>query len=873
MSRFTGHRCPPSLFLASLVAAAALRAANLPAAGDFAGATPLQWSVRMADSEIGRRGERLIFKEGGSAKWDYSVGLFTLSLIRLGETLDEPRYGKFAGSAIGSLIAADGQIHGYRAEDYQLDSLNPGKTVLALYALTKEERYRQAAALLRKQLETQPRTSDGGFWHKQRYPQQMWLDGIYMGAPFYAECAQLFKEPATSYDDVARQIRLVAAHNFDPKTGLFYHGWDESKTQSWANKTTGCSPNFWSRAIGWYAMALVDTLDYFPSDHSARPEIVATLQRVCAGIIKYQDPASGLWYQVTDQGDRKGNYLEATSSSMFVYALAKGINRGYLSRDNMPAVLKGYRGIIEKLVRIDRKGPVTLTQCCSVAGLGNGREGTFEYYVGEPVVDNDLKGVGPFILAGIELQKLLGLPAAVATPAVPTAGAAPATAPAAPEWAHVGEILARIKAPVFPSREFPITDFGAVADGKTDCTEAIRKAIEACHQAGGGHVMVAVPGIFLTGPIHLKSHVDLHISGGSSLQFITDPAKYLPVVLTRWEGTECLNYSPFIYAFEQENIAVTGEGTLDGGASDENWWDWTKHGAGAAAAHTSRIQLSEMGERGVPVEQRVFGEGRFLRPNFIEPYRCRNVLIEGVRIRRSPMWEINPVLCTNVIVRGVNIVSNGPNNDGCNPDSCRDVLIEDCQFATGDDCIAIKSGRNNDGRRVGTPSENLVVRRCVMKDGHGGVVIGSEVSGGCRNVFVEDCVMDSPNLDRALRFKSNARRGGVIENVFMRKVEIGQVAEAVLTIDFVYEEGANGPFPPVVRNVVLEHVTSRGSPRVMRIEGFAGAIIEGVRFFDCQFTGVQSAEVLQYAGSISFTNVTIEPAAKALSLNSRPSSP
>jgi unsaturated rhamnogalacturonyl hydrolase len=864
MKRFPGIGLPLILF-SGLWTAVFVRAAGTAVAGEFAGATPLQWSVRMADSEIGRRGESLTLTEGGSAKWDYTVGLFTLSLIRLGETLNEPRYGKFAESVVGSFITTDGQIHGYRVEDYNLDSINSGRTALALYALTKEERYRRAAALLRKQFETQPRTSEGGFWHKQRYPHQMWLDGLYMEAPFYAEYAQLFKEPATSFDDVAKQIRLVAAHNYDAKTGLLYHGWDESRTQSWASKATGCSPNFWSRAIGWYVMALVDTLDYFPVDHPARPEIIATLQKVCAGIVKYQDSASGLWYQVTDQGDRKGNYLEATSSSMFVYSLAKGINHGYLSRDNLPVVVKGFRGIIEKLLRVDGKGRVTLTQCCSVAGLGYGREGTFEYYVGEPVIDNDLKGVGPLILAGIELQKLLGLSAVVAGPG-PVA--APVTEPAAPEWTRVGEILARIKAPVFPTREFPITDFGAVADGKTDCTEAIRKAIEACHQAGGGHVTVAVPGIFLTGPIHLKSNVDLHVAGGSTLLFLTDPAKYLPVVLTRWEGTECFNFSSLIYAFEQENIAVTGEGTLDGAASEGNWWAWTKRGA--ASDRASRDRLSDLGEHGVPVEQRVFGAGDFLRPNFIQPYRCRNVLIEGVRIRRSPMWEINPVLCTNVIVRGVNIVSNGPNNDGCNPDSCRDVLIEDCQFTTGDDCISIKSGRNNDGRRVGIPSENLIVRRCTMKDGHGGVVIGSEVSGGCRNIFVEDCVMDSPNLDRALRFKTNARRGGVIENVFVRNVEIGLVAEAVLTIDFVYEEGANGPFLPVVRNVVLEHVTSRASPRVMWIEGFAGAVIEGVRFSDCTFTGVSSAEVLQHAGSISFTNVTIEPAVKARSLNSRP---
>ncbi len=862
-----------TFLLIAWLAATAVRGTEAPLPREFAGATPLQWSVRMADSEITRRGGSLSYQEGGTAKWDYTVGLFTLSLVKLGERIQEPRYWKSADAIIGSFITADGRIKGYRVEDYNLDNINSGKTVLALYRLTHEERYKQAAALLRQEFETHPRTSEGGFWHKQRYPHQMWLDGVYMEAPFYAEFAQLFREPAAAFDDIAKQIRLAGTHTYDAKTGLFFHGWDESKEQSWANKVTGTSPSFWSRAIGWYAMAFVDVLDYFPADHPARPEVIAMLQKVCAGVARYQDADSGLWYQVTDQGGRKGNYLEATGSSMFVYTLAKGINRGYLSRDYLPVLLKGYAGLAGRLVQVDQKGRVTLTQCCSGAGLGYGRDGTYEYYLSEPIVDNDLKGVGPFILAGIELQDVLGLAPTVEPVARSTDVAAPADTPVAAEWAQVPGILARIVAPVFPAREFAITDYGAMADGKTDCTEAIAKAIAACHQAGGGHVTVSAAGVFLTGPIHLKSNVDLRIAGGSTLKFITDPARYLPVVYTRWEGTECYNYSALIYAFEQENIAVTGEGTLDGAASEENWWAWTKRGPKGTPAKVkaSRDLLNDLGERGVPVAQRVFGGGHFLRPNFIQPYRCRNVLIEGVRIRRSPMWEINPVLCTNVIVRGVNILSEGPNNDGCDPESCRDVLIEDCQFDTGDDCIAIKSGRNNDGRRVAVPSENIIVRHCTMKDGHGGVVIGSEVSGGCRNVFVEDCVMDSPNLDRALRFKSNARRGGVIENVFLRNIEIGQVAEAVLTIDFLYEEGPKGPFRPVVRNVVLENVTSRASPRVMWVMGFAGAVIEDVRFADCAFRGVREAEVLQDAGSISFNHVTIEPAVKGPSRSSRSS--
>jgi unsaturated rhamnogalacturonyl hydrolase len=254
------------------------------------------------------------------------------------------------------------------------------------------------------------------------------------------------------------------------------------------------------------------------------------------------------------------------------------------------------------------------------------------------------------------------------------------------------------------------------------------------------------------------------------------------------------------------------------------------------------------------------GVGSFLRPNFIQPYRCENVLIEGVTILRSPMWEIHPVLSSNVTVRGVTVISHGPNNDGCNPESSRDVLIEDSVFDTGDDCIAIKSGRNADGRRVNVPSENIIVRNCVMRDGHGGVVLGSECSGGIRNVFVENCTMDSPNLDRALRFKNNAVRGGVLENVFMRNVTVGQVAEAVLTIDLLYEEGSRGSFRPIVRNVHMEGITSAASPRVMYIRGFEGAIIDDIRISNSRFEGVTQTEVVSYAGSIVMANVTIAAA-------------
>ena len=437
-------------------------------------------------------------------------------------------------------------------------------------------------------------------------------------------------------------------------------------------------------------------------------------------------------------------------------------------------------------------------------------------------------------------------------------------APDAEGWARMPGILKRIKPPRFPKRDFPVTKYGAVADGTTDCTEAFRRAIEACNARGGGRV-VAAGGVFFTGPIHLKSRVNLYVAKGATLRFSRDPNAYLPAVLTRFEGTELMNYSPFIYAYDAVDVAVTGQGTLDGQASNEYWWGWKgskDHGwkPGDPEYRKARDRLLGMAEKGTPVEQRVFGAGDYLRPNFIQPYRCRNVLIEGVTITNSPMWEIHPVLCTNVTVRRVTISSHGPNNDGCDPESCRDVLIERCIFDTGDDCIAIKSGRNADGRRINVPSENIIVRECEMRDGHGGVTVGSEISGGTRYVFVERCRMDSPRLDRALRLKNNAMRGGTLEHIYMRDVVVGELADAVLQVDYLYEEGANGPFTPIVRDVELRRVTSRKSSYALYLRGLAKGIIDDVRIIDCRFEGVAKPDVVENVTHLQRLRVTVNGA-------------
>ena len=423
-------------------------------------------------------------------------------------------------------------------------------------------------------------------------------------------------------------------------------------------------------------------------------------------------------------------------------------------------------------------------------------------------------------------------------------------------WQRADAIVRSIVAPKFKAADFDIRKFGAVEGGKASCTDAIRKAIAACHEAGGGRVVVP-EGRFLTGAVRLRSNVNLHLTDGATLAFSQDHRDY-PIVFTRWEGVELLNVSPFIYAWEVENVAVTGRGTLDGQADAEHWWNWRLPAPGTQGRdRAARNRLIDMQARGVPVQERVFGPNDYLRPNFIQPYRSRNVLIDGVTIVNSPMWEIHPVLCRSVTVRNVNIRSHGPNNDGCNPESCRDVLIEGCTFDTGDDCIALKSGRNDDGRRLNVPVENVVIRNCTMKDGHGGVVIGSEISGGARNVFAEKCQMSSPQLDRALRIKTNSVRGGVIEGVYMRDVTVGEVAEAVVTINFFYEEGEGGKYLPTVKDIDVRNVTSRKSQYALLLRGFKNAPISGVRIEDCTFDGVASGDLLENVRGIELRNVRV----------------
>lgn len=367
------------------------------------------WSERTALSVMQRSPEAWAmrdFKLMEKPEWAYTYGLVLLGFLRLYEKTGEQAYLDYAKTYVDQLIDENGKIRGYHIAEFNIDSINSGKLLFLLHQKTQDPRYLTAMKTLRQQIKWQPRTRSGGLWHKLIYPYQMWLDGLYMGAPYYAQYAQQFGEDEKTFDDIAHQFILIESKTRDAKTGLLYHAWDESTLQLWADDETGLSPHFWSRAMGWYAMALVDVLDYFPEDHKDRAELIAILNRLADALVKVQDK-TGLWYQVTDQGDRYGNYLEASGTAMFTYAFAKGAKKGYLPARYNKIANKAYDGMLKNLIQVDDYKQVHLTQICGSAGLGGNpyRPGTFQYYVSEAIRTDDPHGIGPFILASIELDR------------------------------------------------------------------------------------------------------------------------------------------------------------------------------------------------------------------------------------------------------------------------------------------------------------------------------------------------------------------------------------------------------------------------------------------------------------------------------------
>ena len=425
------------------------------------------------------------------------------------------------------------------------------------------------------------------------------------------------------------------------------------------------------------------------------------------------------------------------------------------------------------------------------------------------------------------------------------------TSPA--DWSRVPDILARIIPPVFPAQDFVITNYGAVGNGTSDCTAAFSNAIAACNGAGGGRVVVPV-GTFLTGAIHLRSSVNLYVAQGGKILFSTDTNAFLPVVFSRYQGIELMNYSPFIYAYGQTNIAITGPGTIDGQAQNSVWYNYK------SLLTADEQTLWNMGSTNLPVAQRVFGPKHYLRPTFIQPVHCQNVLIDGVTLLNSPMWTVTPLYCTNVTIRGVTVnnSSSSPNTDSCDPDSCSDVLIRNCSFSDGDDCIAIKSGRDQDGLRVNLPSRNIVIQNCQFQNGHGGVTLGSEESGGVTNVFAENCAFNSASLQYVLRLKNNTARGGYIENIYFRNCMTKTVSKTGIHMTMQYTSSSpadTGSNTPIIRNIDVRDCAFANVAQAIYMQGQASANpISDVTVANCRFLNTSSANSFSDTNRISFIN-------------------
>ncbi|MBT0669366.1 glycoside hydrolase family 28 protein [Novosphingobium profundi] len=424
--------------------------------------------------------------------------------------------------------------------------------------------------------------------------------------------------------------------------------------------------------------------------------------------------------------------------------------------------------------------------------------------------------------------------------------------------ARAEAIVAAIEEPRIPRRDFPVQ-----ATGGEDDSAAIAEALARCEDAGGGRIVLP-QGVTRCGPIRLRSRMELHVPHGARLKFLPEPGRYLPPVFTRWEGVELMGNHPLIYAFEEEDVAVSGEGVIDGSADAAHWWPWKGLAADRAKGlpeseyqAADRARLFALAEAGTPVAQRVFGEGNRLRPPLFQPYRCTRVRIEGVTVVAAPFWQLHPVECRHVTVRGVTCSSHGPNNDGLDPESCDGVLIENCIFDTGDDCIAIKSGRNADGRRLARPCQDIVIRNCLMKDGHAGVALGSELTGGIRNVFVHDCRMDSPNLTRALFIKSNSYRGGRVEEVHVRRVTARTVENAFLQIWMLYEEGEGGGHVPHVAHVSARDCTVGTTGRVLVVRGLPEAPVEDLSLANITVAREESPSVTVDVEPIALDHVVV----------------
>lgn len=746
-----------------------------------------------------------------NATYSYKSAILLEALYRAYKVLGDESILKFVKDMLDHYVPEDGVVRTYELEAYSMDQVRMGNIMLTMYDLTGEKKYKTAVDMFYQQLQTQPRTPSGGYWHKIGYPNQMWLDGLYMQAPFKVSYCKRFGGLKECLDDEIMQFELVYEKTLDRCTGLLRHAWDESCKMPWCEPDTGRSHEVWARALGWYVMALADLLEIIPeepeyADHRARLlKIAETLAPV---LIRFQDVDTGMWWQVMDKGGVGANYLETSATSMFVYFFAKMNRLGFFDDSYRAAAEKAFSGMIVEDVTFGKDGEVFLHDTCKSAGLGvapgstNYRPADYKYYTeGEPRETDNLHGVSPFISAALELE--------------------------------------------FPAQ---LNEKRYVLKKGDDLNEVLQK--NACRAA------VVIPkGDYVVGPIAVPSHTRLIFEEGAVLNFVDDFNAY-PPVYTRWEGVNCWAMHPCVLIKDAKDVCLEGPGVLDG--HGEKWWEYIlvwKNG-GRPSKLTLPIE-KRLGELNPNYKNEPGGGGgrpcQFLRPALLQVLNSENVKISGVTLTRSPFWTFHPICTTNLMVDGVRINNpyDSPNTDGMDIESCVNVVVKNCDVNVGDDGIAIKSGSGKDMMKY-QRSENIYLENSVVRNAHGGFVIGSETASGVKGAYVKNCQF--LGTDRGIRIKTRRGRGGKMTDIKVSDIYMDNVI-CPISINMFYRCGSDEPMlyslesqpiddaTPYIGDVLIERVKAENCRSAAAfLAGLPERPLANVVINDCDFKVTDKVE-------------------------------